>query len=372
MIQLTDFNKICRICLSKRGNQMVDLFKKHKITENRKEMFIFETVESFCSVKIRNGDGLPGSICYQCWDIVSQAQKLRILSLKSDRRLNRILNSDDSDDTAGAINQLEKDFKIEFIDTTTNVENEITEPSDTNCWVENMTMEGQSIKIEEANDEEDIKTNARDEYPCSELSESDLKTEQSDIVACDNEIKTVKKGRRNKFGVKKISCEICGKLVPSSDIEFHLNVHKGLRPYKCQLNECEKYFVSPALARSHFKKVHIYGITRPCKCDVCGAGFIQKSSLDLHRSYHFDPEIPCTICGKLFRNTRALKKHSLVHSGERNFPCSECKKSFQTRFTLRIHMRTHTQEKPFICAECPKTFAYKCLLKAHITKYHVK
>lgn len=32
------------------------------------------------------------------------------------------------------------------------------------------------------------------------------------------------------------------------------------------------------------------------------AGFKAKSRLENHRSYHFDPKIPCKICEKLFRN----------------------------------------------------------------------
>lgn len=100
-----------------------------------------------------------------------------------------------------------------------------------------------------------------------------------------------KKGRRKKFSEKKISCEMCGKLVASNFIEFHLNVHKGwvfhhfdqlmffndcildvpgIRPYKCEAKDCEKYFISPGHAKNHYTKVHVYGVSRPHKCDVCG------------------------------------------------------------------------------------------------------
>lgn len=79
-----------------------------------------------------------------------------------------------------------------------------------------------------------------------------------------------------------------------------------IRPFKCKAEGCEKYFHSPGNSRQHYKKVHVDSITRPYKCDVCGSGFIQKSSLDLHRSYHFDPQMPCPICGKLFRNKYEL------------------------------------------------------------------
>lgn len=75
-----------------------------------------------------------------------------------------------------------------------------------------------------------------------------------------------------------------------------------IRPYKCEVEDCNKYFVAPTHAKNHYTKVHINGVIRPYKCDVCGRGFNQKSSLQTHKTYHFDPQIPCPICGLFYRN----------------------------------------------------------------------
>lgn len=105
-------------------------------------------------------------------------QNLQQLSIKSDQILNNILNSDSSK----AVNDTDEhlDFKIEFID---------------------------------------AQSNAKEES----LSEPKEKRSANK--------KNVKKGTKKKYSEKKISCEMCGKLVASNFIEFHLNVHKGLLSY---------------------------------------------------------------------------------------------------------------------------------------------
>ncbi|XP_037044177.1 zinc finger protein draculin-like [Bradysia coprophila] len=334
MVKVTDFVNICRLCLKDHDDHSVNLFSKQNI-EEANSLLVCEMVEAFCNIKVTKDDHLPECICNGCWNVVSSMHTLRMISLKSDQYLNSLLSSHSYSDPA-VVKQSEtySVYQIEFIDTQTEQKESLAE-SEKNVAVDDATP--------------------------SKCMAQPRK----------NGIKKKRSGKRQ-CGEDKISCEMCGKLVTPREIEYHLNAHKDIRPYKCQAEDCEKYFTAPALARHHFRKVHVYSITRPKKCDICGKGFIQQSSLLTHRSYHFDPQIPCTICGQLYRNKRALQRHFLVHSGERKYSCSECKKSFQTSFTLKTHMRIHTLEKPFQCTECKKSFAYKCLLKGHIEKHHPK
>lgn len=78
----------------------------------------------------------------------------------------------------------------------------------------------------------------------------------------------------------------------------------------------------------------------------------------------------CAECGKAFTESAKLKRHFMVHTGERPFLCTfkGCGKRFSLAFNLRTHVRIHTGEKSFVCPfeGCRKSFVQSNNLKAHI------
>uniref|UniRef100_A0A3Q3FQ76 C2H2-type domain-containing protein n=1 Tax=Labrus bergylta TaxID=56723 RepID=A0A3Q3FQ76_9LABR len=50
---------------------------------------------------------------------------------------------------------------------------------------------------------------------------------------------------------------------------------------------------------------------------------------------------PCPECGKAFRINSELKKHMMVHTGERPYSCPMCGKKFTKGYNLKKH-----REKP--------------------------
>uniref|UniRef100_A0A3Q2PSQ8 Zinc finger and SCAN domain-containing protein 22-like n=1 Tax=Fundulus heteroclitus TaxID=8078 RepID=A0A3Q2PSQ8_FUNHE len=123
-------------------------------------------------------------------------------------------------------------------------------------------------------------------------------------------------------------------------------------------------------------------------CGTCGESFLRRSSMVMHARSHvtgFSPLCPsnsaasaqrsleghkvdnlCHVCGKTFTTATHLKRHMMIHTGQRPHCCKECGKTFARGECLRIHMRIHTVERPYMCKVCPKSFRQRSNLVTHM------
>lgn len=90
-----------------------------------------------------------------------------------------------------------------------------------------------------------------------------------------------------------------------------------------QCDICLKYFLN---MKSHKLKVHT--TKEMVECNECGKK-VSPTYLKTHiRSYHGErKEIPCEICGKIFKNTKNYKVHMGLHYGVK-YNCRFCPMEF--------------------------------------------
>jgi KRAB domain-containing zinc finger protein len=97
---------------------------------------------------------------------------------------------------------------------------------------------------------------------------------------------------------------------------------------------------------------------------------LQKSKKDIKKVH------ACEKCGSTFARREGLRRHMVIHSGERAFECGVCHKSFSRSDNLRAHIKIHANKKPITirkeqialaCSfpDCNKTFKGVRGLRVH-------
>lgn len=165
-------------------------------------------------------------------------------------------------------------------------------------------------------------------------------------------------------------CAECGKtFAQRSNMLRHLHfIHSESRnEKKHSCSQCEKSFKEKGALKKHQRSKHLHELFRN-PCPTCGK-MLSASTMKRHKLIHTgERPFKCTVpeCEKYYRSTSEVKKHVLIHhTTERPYKCDICGKGFVKMWYLNVHARIHSGEKPFVCHICGKAF-----LKAYSMHRH--
>ena len=112
-------------------------------------------------------------------------------------------------------------------------------------------------------------------------------------------------------------------------------------------------------------------------CKICGKAFKSSPHLERHSKLHSQHELKpfkCDLCELSFREKYNLKKHiDGVHENQETFSCDKCDKIFNRQKSLLRHKDIRHNENPqkHECSICGNIFTHKEHLRKHELCVHV-
>lgn len=158
--------------------------------------------------------------------------------------------------------------------------------------------------------------------------------------------------------------------------------HKKEIDHKCH-NCGHRFKQTHAVAASSARSVYTQTGIDSWMCELCCADnftsylAIQEHKSTVHRfiSKTGEPQEQrsssvCRFCSKSFQFPNQLRKHEMVHTGEKPNHCPHCPKRFRLKSQLEAHVNLHTKQTLYVCGECDARFYRSAELARHLRFKH--
>ncbi|XP_050675555.1 zinc finger protein 26-like [Leptidea sinapis] len=165
-------------------------------------------------------------------------------------------------------------------------------------------------------------------------------------------------------------CQDCGELVPSNELQKHMQSVHVNNSMKCKF--CEFTAKNRASMTQHMLR-HKNATTLHCQQPGCRYKTFYEGAMDKHKRRHASQgvKLQCTKCPFQTMNKYVLKYHEEAHeSGSKRYACDQCDYATVLPTNLVQHKYKHSKEKRFKCEVCPFATKYNTSLRFHVRKKH--
>jgi KRAB domain-containing zinc finger protein len=131
-------------------------------------------------------------------------------------------------------------------------------------------------------------------------------------------------------------------------------LHNNSKPFRCTL--CNWAFSEACKLNRHLQRIHhitkeihnltVTGNLNPADLQLMNTDDLQALNSPLGgqplSQLHNADQVQCELCHKILNSAYALRRHMMVHTGQRPHQCPQCDKSFSECYKLKAHlMKAH-------------------------------
>ncbi|XP_028166835.1 zinc finger protein 569-like [Ostrinia furnacalis] len=165
-------------------------------------------------------------------------------------------------------------------------------------------------------------------------------------------------------------CQMCGEMVPGSDLQKHIksaHTETTVQCKYCEFNTTNKNSMTQHLLR------HKNATTLHCEFAGCRYKSYYEGAMMKHKQKHKElgVKFQCSKCPFQSMNKYILRYHEEAHmTGKKRYTCDQCDYATILPANLVQHKYKHSTEKRFKCEVCPFATKYNTSLRFHVKKKH--